>query len=161
MKTKRMAILILVGLIATILSGCVSKPAERGQDVVQAVFNTLSAPEMRGRRVGTAENVAAGEYIAQVFSQIGLTPLWGADFACPYEQEVFDAEKADPRLTAHLADGSQRELRLGSEFVFQLRNAPVDLILSVTYDLNDPNLAEKIYVDKTPIPRGILSILTA
>ncbi len=124
------------------------KPPASNLDVVQSVFDTLSAPEMRGRRVGTAGNVSAGEYIAQVFSEIGLMPLWGDNFACPYEQEVFDAEEGDPRLTAYLADGSQRELKLGSEFTFSLSHAPINLTLSVTCDLNDPALAEKIYVDK-------------
>ncbi len=147
MKVKRKVVLALVGLIA-VLVGCVGNPQESNLDLVQAVFDTLSTPEMRGRRVGTAENVTAGEYIAQVFSQIGLTPLLGDSFACPYEQAVFDVESADPRLTAHLADGSFRELILGSEFVFNLRHAPVDLTLDVTYDPSDPALAEKIYVDQ-------------
>lgn len=148
MKTKLMAVLALVGLITALLVGCVGKAPERGLDVVKAVFDTLSAPEMRGRRVGTEENVAAGEYLAQIMEEIGLEPVFGADFACPYRQGVFDTTAAGSRLMAHLADGSQRELKLGSEFIFSLRNAPVDSTLSVTFDLDDPDLTEKIYVNR-------------
>jgi hypothetical protein len=149
MKAKHEITAILIGLVAAALFGCVNKPPQDKLDVVKAVFDTLSAPEMRGRRIGTKENVATGEYLSQVFSEIGLEPIFGDSFACPYEQEVFAAEKAEPRLIAHLADGSQRELKLGSEFVFPLRNAPVDLTVYVTFDLDDPALADKIYVDKT------------
>lgn len=121
--------------------------ASKGEvSLEQAVIDTLCTPEMRGRRVGSAENLAAGEYIASVFADLKLTPLLGGSFAVPYEQDIINAEQAEPRLTAQFADGSKRALVFGSEFSFSLAEGAVDCTLRVTDDPRDEALAESIYI---------------
>lgn len=153
MRTKRVTLIVFAALLI-LFSGCVRDGADvpdttapqAETSLEQAVINTLCTPEMQGRRVGSAENIAAGEYIASVFADLGLTPLFGSSFAVPYEQDVVNVEQAEPRLEAHLANGSKRTLVFGSEFSFSLAEGAVDCTLPVTSDASDPALAESIYI---------------
>ena len=109
-------------------------PAE-AIDVGQ-IIGTLAAPEMRGRLVGTPENEQAAVYIHSLFETLGLSPLEGDSFFHPYEQEIFDIEKSNPRVIVTLDNEMQRELQLGSEFLFRVSSGPVDSVLRVNDDGN-------------------------
>lgn len=154
MKEKRV-ILMALAMALILFSGCVRDGADVPPDTAapqaeisleQEVIDTLCTPEMRGRLVGSAENLAAGEYIASVFADLGLAPLLGSSVAVPYEQDIVNVEQAEPQLTAHFADGSSRALVFGSEFSFSLAEGAIDCTLRVTDDPSDPALAESIYI---------------
>ncbi|ODU58237.1 MAG: hypothetical protein ABT01_00785 [Clostridium sp. SCN 57-10] len=133
MKEKRV-ILMALAIALILFSGCVRDGADVPPDTAapqaeisleQEVIDTLCTPEMRGRLVGSAENLAAGEYIASVFADLGLAPLLGSSVAVPYEQDIVNVEQAEPQLTAHFADGSSRALVFGSEFSFSLAEGAI------------------------------------
>ncbi|MCL2674645.1 MAG: M28 family metallopeptidase [Defluviitaleaceae bacterium] len=98
------------------------------------IINTLAAPELRGRLVGTAENEQAVEYTSAIFESLGLTPFGTNGFLHAYEQEVFNPDYSNARLTVTFTDGTARELQLGSEFLFRTCTVPADVIFTLDSD---------------------------
>jgi len=102
-------------------------------DLTQVV-NTLAAPELRGRLVGTVENEQAVEYTSAIFESLGLTYFGTNGFLHAYEQEVFNPDYSNAQVTVTLADGTTRELQLGSEFLFRTCTVPADVIFTLDSD---------------------------
>ncbi len=143
MKAKRT--LLFAFLIFILSAGCGSKPYEpvptlniSGPEISPAEFfsitaetivETLSDVECRGRYAGSEENAEAGEYLADLFSEIGLEPLSGDSYLRPYTQATCDPLLANPRLTLYFTDGSSRELIYGEEFYVPTDGSAVDLRL--------------------------------
>ena len=133
-------------------------PLPSGVIDVAEIIETLTAPEMRGRLVGTPENALAAQYLHDLFALLELAPFAGEDFFHAYRQEVFDIELADPRLTVTLADGTERALQLGSEFQFRVDQGPVDVRLTAVSDLenlDDSGREDRIY---TPGEMGLMTL---
>lgn len=161
---KSIRILCPALLLALVISfaGCGATPqAPANAGDVQATLDALCGPEMKGRKAGTAENAKAGEYINQVFGALGLEALFDGSFAAPYEQDICDDIKADPRLTAHFADGTTRELVYGSEFNFRVSCGVVDVKLDVTESLDAPDIENKIFISGKDINYSELNASTA
>jgi len=112
------------------------------------IINTLAAPELRGRLVGTAENEQAVAYTSAIFESLGLTPFGTNGFLHAYEQEVFNPDYSNAQLTVILADGTTRELQLGSEFLFRTCATPADVILTLDSD--------GTWVDTSPEPEWLV-----
>jgi len=102
-------------------------------DVYQ-IITTLTAPELRGRLVGAPGNEQAVAYIYSIFESLGLAPFGANGFLHAYEQEVFNPDLSNAQLTVSLADGTARELQLGSEFLFRTCSVPVDVIFTLAQD---------------------------
>jgi len=98
------------------------------------IVDTLAAPELRGRLVGTVENEQAVMYISKIFESLGLTPFDTGSFLHAYEQEVFNPDYSNAQVTVTLADSTTRELQLGSEFLFRTCSAPADVIFTLDSD---------------------------
>lgn len=56
---------------------------------IKKIVNTLCSDEFQGRRVGSKGNERAGEYIAKIFKDIGINPLFGNSYYEKYPQKVY------------------------------------------------------------------------
>ena len=55
----------------------------------QEVINNLCSDEFEGSGVGSLGNELAGDYLSDLFGKIGLVSIFGENYKCEYEQEVY------------------------------------------------------------------------
>jgi hypothetical protein len=149
-------------LFLAALGGCVSKSAPpQGQDtpLVEEVIAELAKSEYRGRLVGSAGNEKSGIYIASLFEELGLEPLYKESFFWGYSQTSFNAD-IYPRLILNHSDGTSMELIYGTEFTSSVMLDDINATFEITTDLNDPAITEKMFLDTSGDVRLVPQIMS-
>lgn len=62
---------------------------------IQEIVSTLCSDEFEGRLVGSKGNEKAGQYIKNIFKDLGITPLFGDNYYEKYSQEVIGTYGGD------------------------------------------------------------------
>ena len=79
-------------------------PEEKGVasiniETAEAHVGFLASDALRGRESGTPDGYIAGEYLISVLKQMGATPLFGKDFAQPFE--AYSSERRNAGFTVN------------------------------------------------------------
>lgn len=112
LRSFSLASALILSTIA--LSSCVSAQKTQG---ISADFTYLISDECAGRLPGTEGNQAAQHYIAQAFAQDKLAFLPGqSQYACAYQQDVYDPSNCGQTLTVTALDGTQTCFTAGVDF---------------------------------------------
>ena len=110
-----LSILIIFAVLVP-LSGCTHLNEDTSTATAvttQLVIETLAAPGMRGRLVGSAENKRAEQTLSNMFDILGLKPLIKDSYEWPYTQTVPNPDAANPKLTLRFKDNTSRDLIFG------------------------------------------------
>ena len=68
-------------------------------ETAEAHVGFLASDALRGRESGTPEGYIAGEYLISVLKQMGATPLFGKEFAQPFE--AYSSERRNAGFTVN------------------------------------------------------------
>lgn len=112
-KNTLIRLIFLLLLICMILDACASAPG----DTCEKVVRELTAEEYQGRLVGTEGNEKAAAYIADAYSEIGLTPWEGDSYYQEYTQRTIDPDEQRPSVVVHFQDGTEETLVNGKDYL--------------------------------------------
>lgn len=161
MKRKRSAALIL--LICIIFSnffGCIelkksqansisvnTNETEKNEEInlLEKTMKTITTDEYAGRLVGDKGNDLTINYIENVYKDLGLEKFENNSYFHTFNYNVVDVLNSDVELKVQFEDGNIKEYECGKDFVVS-KNEGVNLTAEVTFDENDKDILNKIYV---------------
>lgn len=145
MKNFRLSIIVICCLsLSVIIAGCTASKQEASPYV--QIINELTHKDMKGRLTGTDGNLRAQQLIEEYFRKIELEAFEGDRYLHAYSHRFFDPEQQIYVIEIVYANGERKQLEYGVDFLEQLVNHNLDASGSITFDLADPNVEERIVV---------------
>lgn len=143
-KFKLMITVFFCSFFIMIIAGCTASKQEASPYV--QIINELTHKDMKGRLTGTDGNLRAQQLIEEYFRKIELEAFEGDRYLHAYSHRFFDPEQQIYVIEIVYANGERKQLEYGVDFLEQLVNHNLDASGSITFDLADPNVEERIVV---------------
>lgn len=143
-KFKLMVTVFCCTLLTMISAGCTASKQEASPYI--QIINELTHKDMKGRLTGTDGNLQAQQRIEEYFRTIGLEAFAGDRYLQAYSHRFFDPEQQTYAIEIVYNNGERKQLEYGVDFLEQLVNHNLDVSGSITFDLADPNVEERIVV---------------
>lgn len=143
-KFKLMVTVFCCTLLTMISAGCTVSKQEASPYI--QIINELTHKDMKGRLTGTDGNLQAQQRIEEYFRTIGLEAFAGDRYLQAYSHRFFDPEQQTYAIEIVYNNGERKQLEYGVDFLEQLVNHNLDVSGSITFDLADPNVEERIVV---------------
>ena len=106
----RKLVLSLALVMALLASLCSCAKANKRESITQQVLETLSQEEWARRTVGTEGNIKAGEYLADLLSELGYVPYSGDSLYVPFSQPIANSDSGRKTIDASNIIGCIRGL---------------------------------------------------
>lgn len=143
-KFKLMVTVFCCTLLTMISAGCTASKQEASPYI--QIINELTHKDMKGRLTGTDGNLQAQQRIEEYFRTIGLEAFAGDRYLQAYSHRFFDPEQQTYAIEIVYNNGERKQLEYGVDFLEQLVNHNLDVSGSITFDLADPNVEERIVI---------------
>lgn len=139
---KNLVILAIVVLSTATFLAC----AGANKLSCQSIVNELTNEKYAGRLTGTEGNILAGEYIAGLYDEIGLEPLFDDSYYHYFDTECVDPNVQNPEIIIHYTDGTQEKLIYGKDYLVQETYSDFSAQLSFEKPDNSLNYKDSIYI---------------
>lgn len=140
---KKIAIPILL-LMVILLAWFTISSIQSQQNTIKKTVETLSSQEFMGRLTGTEGNEKTIDYITHVFTKLNLEK-YDDDYYHESKQTIYHPDQQQHHLEVMFEDGSSNVYKYGEDYL-DYPMEKIDLQSSITLDIEDKDIKEKIIV---------------